>query len=204
MMSCRADGVLTKPDAAIVPMDISYIDDAQNAGKPMLAYTYTKHNNIITNYVFAFSKKGQQNDQVNFKPSQLNVTGEVVIYNPLSGEIKKQQADEIYSTALSGDHYAYYVIAPVIAGGIAFLGEVNKIVGTGKERIAEMKASGNQLHVKVLFAKDEDKVQLHGYYDKTVKSNKGTITLNHENHTFSLYLPAPKNVNSLNLTLSGN
>lgn len=203
MMSCRTDGVLIKPDVAIVPMDVSYINDAQNADKPMLAYTYTKHNNVTTYYVFAFSDKRQQNEQVNFMPTQLNMKGEVVIYNPLSGDIKKQQTDETFSGTLGADHYAYYMIAPVTPCGIAFLGEENKIVGTGKKRIADMKASGNQIQMKVLFAKGEDEVELHGYYTNSVKSDKGKITLDKENHTFVLNLPAPKNGDSVNVVLTG-
>ena len=203
MMSCRADGILIKPDVAIVPMDISYITNAQNIDKPTLAFTYTKHNNITTNYVFAFSEKGQQNEDVDFKPSQLNMKGEVVIYNSLSGEIKKQQADETFNSKLGADHYAYFMIVPVMPCGIAFLGEENKIVGTGKKRIAEMKASGKTLQVEVLFAKGEDELQLHGYYTHSVKSDKGKLILNEADHTFSLTLPASKNGDPVNLVLTG-
>ena len=37
----RADGVIVKPDEPIVPIDATYIQDAQALNKPMVASTYT-------------------------------------------------------------------------------------------------------------------------------------------------------------------
>jgi hypothetical protein len=181
---------------AIVPMDISYINDAQHADKPMMGYTYTKHDNITTNYVFSFSEKGQHNEQVSFKPSQLNVGGEVIVYNPLTDMVKKQRANETFTADLNANHFAYFMIAPVTVSGIAFFGEKSKICGTGKKRIAEMASSNKQLRVNVRFAKGEDRVQLSGYYTQYIQVNKGVLSLNKEKHTFTLTLPAPENGDS--------
>ncbi len=52
MMSCRAKGVIIKPDVTIVPMDIAHSNNAQNADMPML--DHTKHNNVTANNVLHF------------------------------------------------------------------------------------------------------------------------------------------------------
>ncbi len=140
---------------------------------------------------------------MNFKPSQAGTNGGVINYNPLTSKIKKQEAGETFGNQLGPDHHSYYMVAPATAGGITFLGEYNKNAGMGKKKIAEMRASGNQLQLKVLLAKTEEDVQLHDYYTNFVKSVKGKLIGNKENQPFSLNLPAPKNGDEVNFSFTG-
>lgn len=52
----RADGVLLKPDAPIVPLDQSYISNAHDSRSPVLASTYVDHSGFRTAYLFAFQR----------------------------------------------------------------------------------------------------------------------------------------------------
>ena len=66
MRAVRSDGVILKPDAPIVPLDQSYIADAEHKHAPLIAGTDTDHNGIKTEYVFAFNRSKMSADEVQF------------------------------------------------------------------------------------------------------------------------------------------
>lgn len=193
MMACRTDGMLVKPDVPLVPTDQTYINDANHSGKPLLAWTYTKQNDIQTDYVFAFSDKNTDDKNVSFSPSSLGMRGKVMVYDPVTKAGKKINADGVFSSIVGTDHYSYYIVAPFTSSGIAFLGDENKIAATGKQRIADIISNRDQLKVTVLFAKGEKSVTLHGYYEKPFTTNQGKLTLSQDKKYFTLELSAPKN-----------
>jgi hypothetical protein len=190
LKTCRKDGVLVKPDLPILPVDEDYINDASNKKLPMLAYTYTRHQNIKTGYIFAFSIDSSGSKEIDFNPSKLGIEGDVVVYNPLTKGIKVVQNGSSFNGNLKDAFYTYYIIAPVLSHGLAFLGDSNLITATGKKRIDEMINKGGTLSIKVLFAKGESSVTLEGYSFKKVSCNKGNINYNPDTHLFSLTLPS--------------
>ena len=56
LRAVRADGVIVKPDAPIVPLDQSFINDSRGSGGPMVAATYTDFGGMRAAYVFAYSQ----------------------------------------------------------------------------------------------------------------------------------------------------
>jgi len=54
-------------------------------------------------------------------------------------------------------------VAPVGESGIAFLGDSEKFVGTGRQRIASLHDEPGKLAVTVVFAEKEAAVTLHGF-----------------------------------------
>jgi hypothetical protein len=155
----RKDGVIVKPDAPIVPSDETFIRDAQAAGRPMVAFTYSDHGPIRTLYVYAYSRGS--GGTASFKPACMGVSGTVYVYNFLTGAGKLADAEEVVNGSLAGGS-AYYVIAPVGASGIAFLGDVGKFVSIGKKRITRLVDEG-VVEVSIAFAPGEQSVTLQGY-----------------------------------------
>lgn len=193
MRASRTDGVLVKPDAALLPMDSDYIHEANGENKPMLASTYTRHHRITTNYVFAFTPADSTSKEVAFQPSVLGQQGNVVVYNELANSARSLDASDDFTATLGDAGYALYQVAPVTPVGIAFLGDAGKITSTGKQRIADMISSQDALQVSVIFAPGESSVTLHGYYDKPIKADKGQLTLHPDRKMFDLVLSAPGN-----------
>ena len=190
MKACRNDGVLVKPDVPVLPVDEDYINDSEGSNIPMLGYTYTKHGSIITGYVFAFTNDSSGSRSVNFNPSELGIKGKTVVYDPLTEELKVVNSGSGFSSLLNNNLYTYYIIAPVISSGIAFLGDAGKIASTGKKRIHNVEDNNGTLKVIVLFAKGEASVKLEGYSEKSVTSDKGKIKYDSDTHLFNLILPS--------------
>jgi hypothetical protein len=68
-----------------------------------------------------------------------------------------------FSAPLVRDAATFYVVAPVGKSGIAFLGDKNKFVGMGKQRIASLRDEAGKLTVGVVLAANEKSIVLHGY-----------------------------------------
>jgi hypothetical protein len=135
--------------------------------------------------------------QFSFRPGDIVTAGKIVVYNPQRNTVRLLTGNETFHDELPEDNYAYYIVAPVTAAGIAFLGDAGKIAATGKKRIAGIIASGKTLRVNVLFAKGESTVTLRGYSEQDVTADKGKISSDASTHLFTLSLPAPATGNSV-------
>lgn len=166
----RADGVIVKPDASIVPLDRSYIADAEKKAAPMTASTYTDHDGIKTEYVFAFNRPKTPDDKVHFTLGELGVNGPAYVYDYFSGASQRLDARAKFSAPLARDAAAFYVVAPVGKSGIAFLGDKDKFVGTGRQRIEWLHDEAGKLTVGVVLAANEKSVVLHGYAPSAPKA----------------------------------
>ncbi len=189
MLACRKDGVLVKPDVPLLPVDEDYVNEANGLKKPMLAFTCTKHNQIETGYIFAFSDSSYSNREFTFTPSKLGIKGKVAVLNPENRDLAVIKGGEAFTGKLKDNDYAYYILAPLNLGGIAFFGDAGKIAATGKKRIADIVDHGN-LEIKVLFAAGETSVNLMGYSEKPVNSDKGELHYDSQTHIFDLSLPS--------------
>jgi hypothetical protein len=57
---------------------------------------------------------------------------------------------------------AYWIIVPVGLSGVGFLGDLDKFVSDGKNRIARL-ADDGEVSARVIFADNENRISLHGY-----------------------------------------
>lgn len=159
----RADGVIVKPDAPIVPLDRSYIADAQHINSPLTSATFTEHDSVRTVYLFACNRPKSPAGEVRFTPAELGFHGPVYVYDFFRGTSRHLDLGETYAASLDQAATAFYVLASIGRSGTAFLGDRDKFVSTGKQRIASLRDSPGRLEAEVIFAEREPTVTLHGY-----------------------------------------
>ncbi len=189
MQAVRADGVLIKPDAPLVPLDQSYLDGALGAHVPTLAATFTQRGNVRTAYVFAFARRAADRGPVRFTAAAVGLRGPMYVYDYFSHGAQLVAAGAAYSGALGAEDASYDVCASPGASGIALLGDADKFVGTGKSRITSLHDSRQGLSAKVVFAANEPAVTLFGFAAKkpTLRMRRGTadrLTYNPETREF--------------------
>lgn len=160
--AARADGVLVKPDAPLLPIDASILADAHQARTPLVCATYTGQGFGRTAYVFACTRPGDT-PAVSFSPADVGVSGPAYVYNTADGTAKRVNVGDTFADTLGLAGWACYTVASVSPSGIAFLGDAGKFVGTGRQRITAVNDQKDRLTVTVYFAPDEDSVTLHGY-----------------------------------------
>lgn len=157
----RSDGVIVKPDAAIVPLDATYIAQSSYSTAPMIASTYTDHDGRRTAYVFAYERTKGAMSSIAFTPESVGVKGPAYVYDYFQGTGSVVEAGGQF-TATVDYNASYYIVAPIGPSGIAFLGDAGKFVSCGKKRIDILKDDGS-LNVMVQFARQESEVVLHLY-----------------------------------------
>jgi hypothetical protein len=199
-----SDGTLVKPDTAIVPIDATYLSDAAGTGGAMVAATTSTHGSMTAGYVFAYSRSTSENAAASFAPSSLGVTGTAYVYNYFANTGTTVAANAIYDVQVGYDG-SYFLVVPVGASGIGFLGDAGKFVSLGSQRISSLSDSGT-LQSTVKFATGDGPITLHGYSPKAVTATAtgGSITSNTYStatQRFSLVL-SPGSTGTASLTIS--
>jgi hypothetical protein len=159
LRAVRKDGVIVKPDVPLVPVDKTFINDAQGLNRPMLATTYTDFGDLRAVYVLAYPRGA--NLPVSFQPSSLGFEERVYIYDYFAQTGQLADASDTFRVSLTGA-YAYYIVAPVGRSGIALLGDAGQFVSLGKQRIKRVDDDGI-LEVECAFASGETARTVHGY-----------------------------------------
>lgn len=157
----RSDGVIVKPDAPVVPTDATFLAVAQSSVAPIVASTYTDHNGSRTAYVLAYERTSGALGQISFLPSSLSVSGPAYVFDYFHKTGALLQPGTPFNDTVDYNG-SYYVVAPVGPSGMAFLGDANKFVSSGKKRIEQLTDDG-AVHVVVRFAPNETSVVLHFY-----------------------------------------
>ena len=201
LKACRADGVIVKPDVPLLPLDQNYVQMARREYKPVVAATYTLHDNIKTAYVFTFADDSVKLNQYGFSLADIGIKENSVVFDPIKQTVQVLKKGESLQAELPADKFAFYIVAPITNSGIAFLGDAGKITATGKKRIAGISSTANELQVKVLFAKGETSVTLQGYSVKNITVNKGKLNHNKTTNLFTVELSRPAQGDIATITL---
>jgi hypothetical protein len=156
----RADGLIVKADSSLLPIDSMYVSDAMNESGPMIASSESVFGNRHAHYIFAYPRTGSE-EGVTLPLSRLQISGPVFAYDwvthsgtllPDGGSLRMKFADG----------WDYQILSPVNRKGLALLGDTDKIVSLGKQRIAALEDHGS-LTVTVKFAHGEDLLTISGY-----------------------------------------
>jgi hypothetical protein len=159
LLAVRPDGIIVKPDVPAVPTDESILNDAHNAGEPLVSYTYSDHGSMRALYVFAHPRTDDRT--FTFTPEKLGLSGDVYVYNWLADRGRRAQGDEPWKQTIKGDP-SYLVAVPVGKSGIAFLGDAGKFAPLGKKRVSELSDDG-VLNAMFEFAPSERSITIHGW-----------------------------------------
>jgi hypothetical protein len=155
-----ADGLIVKPDSPLLPVNAMYMNDAMDEGAPMVAISESAFGKQRARYIFAYARSESQ-EGVTIPLSSFEITGPVFAYDwvthrgeliPDGGSLRMK----------FGDGWDYQILSPVNREGLALLGDTDKIVSLGKQRIAALEAHGS-LTVTIKFAHDEDVLTISGY-----------------------------------------
>jgi hypothetical protein len=171
--AARADGILVKPDVSATPTDSVFLNDAQGIDVPMVASTWTDFGNgMRANYLFAYPRAA--NSTLTIDPSAYGISGASYLYNYLASTGAYIPAGST-KTMILPQGASYFVLIPVGASGIGFLGDAGHFVTLGRQRIPTLSDDGG-VNVTVAFAPGETSRTLSGFSPQalTVSSTSGS------------------------------
>ena len=126
----------------------------------MVAISESAVGNQRARYVFAYARNGSE-EGVTIPLSGLEISGPVFAYDWVthSGELLPESGSLRMKFT---DGWDYQILSPVNPQGLALLGDTEKIVPLGKQRIAAIEDHGT-LTVTINFAHGEEMLTISGY-----------------------------------------
>jgi hypothetical protein len=175
LKAVRADGVIVKPDAPVVPIDRSYVEEVSDTKTPLIAETYTDHDGMRTVYVFAYGKPKMT---ARITPNELGIDGTAYVYDYFADQVHSLGTGESFDAPLNSDGVGYFIIASPGESGFAFFGDRDMFVSNGRQRVASLEENPERLTAGVILAKGEQSVRLHGcnHRKPTIKVIGGTAS----------------------------
>lgn len=161
----RGDGEIVKPDEPLTPLARSYLSQARKSGEPIIAATFTRHQDHRTAYLLAFAETPRGTGAAfAVRPAELGLAGPVVVYDPASRSLAMLKAGEPILGKLAGpDDDAYRIVAPVTRSGIAVLGDLDQFVPMGRKRIAAYRDTAGGVRLDIAVAPREQELSVAGY-----------------------------------------
>lgn len=124
----------------------------------MVAFTYSDHGASRMLYVFAYRRGAAGN--ATFQPAALGLPGRVYVYDYFRRRGKVLAAGATFHDQVGSG--SYYLAAPIGPSGMALLGDLNRFVSVGRQRVARSSDTG-RIHTVIRFGAGEAGVTLSGY-----------------------------------------
>jgi hypothetical protein len=166
MAVVRQDGFLIKPDSPLLPIDTMYTNDAANQRMPMVAAAETKFSDSFVRYVFSYPRHATDTE-FSVALAELGFSGPVYAYDwrAHTGNVVPKGGT---LSARFDDGFAYLILVPVNRQGLALLGDREKIVSLGKQRIPALTDHGT-VTATIQFAQGEQLCTISGYSARAPK-----------------------------------
>ncbi len=136
----EGDELVLKADRPIMPLDRCYLEGCA------VGYTTSERNGQKWFYVLSLPRSGYLGD---FRTSDLGVGGQCAVYNFDTQRVTIVDASTLISLQREAKH-EYFVVAPLLANGMAVVGDAEKFVTMGEKRIASVEVTGEGLQVGVI------------------------------------------------------
>ncbi|HZR13551.1 MAG TPA: hypothetical protein VFC33_09885 [Acidimicrobiia bacterium] len=141
--TCRADGVLVKPDVPVAALDRSFTRGVLSGRRLLVGETSTRHGDETWRYVVALNA-GAAGEPVRERVTldELGVDGPAVVWDWRARRGAVVGAGGGWDVELGPHGWDYRVVAPVLAGRVAVVGDAELFVPAGDRRIADVTAEG--------------------------------------------------------------
>lgn len=151
--TCRADGVLVKPDLPIAAVDRAFLHHAVARPEPLVAETTSTHHAGTWRYVLTINAfPGSDPLTTRVALTDVGEAGPVVAFDWRTGNAETLEPGDGWDVTLPTAGWDYRVLAPVLASGIAVIGDVELFATAGDMRIAAVEPTDTGARVTVLGA----------------------------------------------------
>jgi hypothetical protein len=161
--TCRADGVLVRPDVPVAAIDRAVFDAPVWTGALLVGGAHTEHAAgrwayVVTANVAMEPEAGTTRVAFDDLGDDVPETPSIAVYDWRTARIDVVPRDDGYGVALDPADWDYRVLAPVLANGIAVIGDPGVYATAGDRRIAEVELDGDDVVVTVLGANERVRV----------------------------------------------
>jgi len=160
LRTCRADGVLVKPDAPLAALDRCFRAHPVVAHVPLVAATHSAHAAGRWTYLVAMHASNEKQRMAFRVP--LSDLGDDAPFAPMlaydwrRGAMERVEPRGGFDLALDALDWDYRVLVPILPGEIAIVGDTSLYTTAGDKRIASVRAVEGGVAFDVLGAPGEE------------------------------------------------
>jgi hypothetical protein len=164
LRTCRADGVLVKPDLPIAALDRCFRGHGFFGDEPLLGETWSAH--PAGRFVYLVSMNASHASKTSGRPLRFRVdfadlgaarpSGPLVLFDWRRDRCELLAADGGFEESLAYQEFGFRVLCPLLPGEVALLGDVSKYATMGDRRVARLEAEDGELRFDVLGAPGEE------------------------------------------------
>ncbi|HEV7524690.1 MAG TPA: hypothetical protein VGP92_06975, partial [Acidimicrobiia bacterium] len=164
--TCRADGVLVRPDVPVAAVDRAMFSAPVWSGELLVGSAHTQHAAGRWGYVVTCNVgSAQQSHEARVALSALGddrpETDTVAVFDWRRGRVDVLARAGAYDVALEPAGWDYRIVAPVLPGDIAVIGDPALYASAGDARIAEVAVVAGGVSFTVLGA--DERVRIVGW-----------------------------------------
>jgi hypothetical protein len=164
LRTCRADGVLVKPDLPIAALDRCFRSHGYFGSEPLVGETWSDHPAGRTVYLVTMnashaSKESGEPLRFRVELAELGAArpaGPVVLYDWRRRSFERLSEAGGFDERLGYQEFGYRVLCPLLPGDVALFGDVAKFATMGDRRISGLEAEDGELRFDVLGAPGEE------------------------------------------------
>jgi hypothetical protein len=177
--TCRADGMLVRPDVPVAAIDGAMFLAPVWSGESLVGSAHTEHSAGRWGYVVSCNV-GTDQHPVRAHVSLTGVgedrpaTDAVAVYDWRRGRIDVLPADGTYDVALEPAGWDYRVLAPILPGGIAVIGDPALYACAGDSRVADVVADRHGEGVAVTVLGANERVHVVGWSERPISASAWT------------------------------
>lgn len=190
--TCRADGVLIKPDVPVAATPASMLANSAFTGVLHVAECFTDHEVGRWTYAVAMhTNPGEAPVTGSIDLSKLgesSPTGKVIVWDHRARSAVLAEHDAAFETTLGREEWRYLVLAPVLPGDIAVIGDVTKLVPAGDAR---MEVHHHPNGYRLLAKGAGEVVTITGWCASTPSASAGSLTHDPGSGLWKLTLEVP-------------
>ncbi|MDQ1532315.1 MAG: hypothetical protein QOF28_76, partial [Actinomycetota bacterium] len=177
--TCRADGVLVRPDVPVAATDHAAFSAPVWSGEPITASAHTQHPAGRWGYVVVCNvgnDKEQRDARVALESAGEDrpESGAIAVYDWRRRRVDVLPPSGAYDVSLAPAGWDYRVLAPMLPGGIAVFGDPALYACAGDARIADVAADTEDGRVTVTVLGAGERVHIVGYAENAVSARAWT------------------------------
>jgi hypothetical protein len=159
LRTCRRDGVLVRPDVPIAALDRCFRAHAVIEHAPLVGAAHTEHAAGRWLYLASFHASNRK-ERLRFRLSLAELGaerpgGSVLAYDWRSGAMQRLAPDDGFDLALDPLEWDFRVLAPILPGELAIVGDAKLYATAGDDRIADVRAADGAVVVELCGAAGE-------------------------------------------------
>lgn len=166
--TCRADGVLVRPDVPVAAIDRAAFDAPAWSGEPLVGTAHTQHSAgrwgyLVTCHVAPDQPPHAARVTLMSAGDDRPGTDTVAVYDWRRRHVNELRADGDYEVVLEPSGWDYRVVAPVLPGGLAVIGDPALYATIGRARVADVALDHNGDGVAVTVLGANERVCITGW-----------------------------------------